>query len=493
MQADSMQAQAPCSKAKRPKLNQTTWILISLIAGALVGIILSFFVHKGDVVSAYFIEGVCYVVGQGFVRLMQMIVVPLVFCSIVVGAASMSDPKMLGKIGGGTIAMYLLTTALAVLIALGISHLTNPGLGLDLDSVVRVTPKAAENQTIQQVILNIIPTNIFAGMAKGSMLQIIFFALMLGFILGHLGSKVGTVNRFFTQFNAVMMRMISIILKVTPIGIFFLMVRTFTNLGFTGVLPMLNFILTVYLGLAIQLFIVYMLILFIFTRINPIHFLKKYIPVMLFAFTTSSSNACIPLNMETLEKRIGVHPKVASFTIPLGATINMDGTAIMQGAAVVFAAQAFGIDLTTAAFLSVVVTATAASIGTAGVPGVGTIMLTMVFTTVGLPVEGVAMIMGIDRILDMGRTVINVTGDGVVTTCIANATGLLKRDVFKNDSIQAVNPEDVDLSTEPQDYNDFTIAPERSEIGGAGNMDKFAELEYPAKKQKTEQKAQQEH
>ena len=462
---------------KRKKLSITTWILIALGSGVVCGIICNMAIPPDSWADAYLIEGVCYVLGQGFIRLMQMLVVPLVFCSIVCGAASMSDPKMLGKVGGGTIIMYLCTTALAITIALIIASFTNPGLGLDMASIVQVEPKAAEEQNFADVLLNIIPTNIFAALSAGTMLQVIFFALILGFILGNLGKKVATVNRFFTQFNAVMMYMIQLILKVAPIGIFCLITRTFANLGISGILPMINFIGTVYLGLAIQLLVVYMLLLFIFTRLNPLHFLRKMWPVMVFAFSTSSSNATIPLNMETLEKRIGVDPKVASFTIPLGATINMDGTAIMQGTAVIFAAQAFGIDLPTSALLSVVVTATAASIGTAGVPGVGTIMLTMVFSTVGLPVEGVAMIMGIDRILDMGRTAVNVTGDGVVTTCIASLCGMLDKDVFRNDAIAAVELEDLDESPEPADYPDFTAHGDPTEIGELGDPDRFREQE----------------
>ena len=197
-------------------------------------------------------------------------------------------------------------------------------------------------------------------------------------------------------------------------------------------MPMLKFILTVYGGLFIQLFIVYAIIFVLFTRLNPFRFLRKMLPVMLFAFSTSSSNATIPLNLETLERKCGVDEKVASFTIPLGATINMSGTAIMQGVAVVFVAQAFGIDLSTSALMTVVITAVTAAIGTAGVPGVGTIMLAMVFESVGLPAAGIAMIMGVDRILDMGRTAVNVTGDAVVTMCMASLTKTLDRSVFKN-------------------------------------------------------------
>ena len=224
---------------------------------------------------------------------------------------------------------------------------------------------------------------------------------------------------------------------------------------------------------------VYTLILFAFTRLNPMHFLKKFWPVMVFAFSTSSSNATIPLNMETLNKRVGVDPKISSFTIPLGATINMNGTAIMQGVAVVFAAQAFGIDLNASQLVTVVVTATVASIGTAGVPGVGTIMLTMVFASVGLPVEGVAMIMGIDRILDMGRTAINITGDAVCTTALANMVGMLNRDVFRDDTIKEVDTTTLE-NMAPADYSDFTTPEEGdTEIGEDGDFDMFDDLEYP--------------
>lgn len=430
------------NESKKKKLSLTTWILVSLIAGIVVGLIISFIVSDGSAFDLYVTDGVFYVLGQWFIRLMQMLVIPLVFCSIVCGAAAMSDPKLLGKVGVGTIVMYLLTTALAILIALGLAGLVEPGIGLDLSAVVMAdTTSTATEVSMADTLVNIIPTNIIAAMNDGTMLQIIFFALVLGFVLGRLGNKVETVNRFFEQFNTVMMTMINIVLKVAPIGIFCLIARTFANLGVSGMLPMLKFILTVYGGLFIQLFVVYLIIFVLFTRLNPLRFLRKMLPVILFAFSTSSSNATIPLNLETLERKCGVDEKVASFTIPLGATINMDGTAIMQGVAVVFVAQAFGIDLTMTALLTVVITAITASIGTAGVPGVGTIMLAMVFESVGLPAEGIAMIMGVDRILDMGRTAVNVTGDATVTMCMASLTKTLDRNVFQQ--------RDQDLLNEP--------------------------------------------
>ena len=468
------------NKSEKKGLGLTTWILLSLIAGIVVGIICSFVIPSGSAAGSILIEGIFYVLGQWFIRLMQMLVIPLVFCSIVCGAASMSDPKMLGKVGVGTILMYLVTTAVAVIIALGLAGIVQPGVGLDMASVVTQEPKATStDQTMVDVLVNIIPTNVVDAMAKGSMLQVIFFALVLGFILGRLGKKVGTVNRFFFQFSAIMMKMIGLVLKVAPIGIFCLIARTFANLGINGMLPMLKFIGTVYLGLAVQLLVVYMLLLVVFTRLNPFHFLHKFWPVMVFAFSTSSSNATIPLNMETLEEKVGVNPKVSSFTIPLGATINMDGTAIMQGAAVVFIAQAFGIDLTPAMLVTTVVTAVTASIGTAGVPGVGTIMLAMVFESVGLPAEGVAMIMGIDRILDMGRTTINITGDAVVTTIMAKLTGMLDTGVFKNSDFGAVDADSLGEPDEPTDYDEFTEHDGTSEIGNEGDLDKFEDIEEP--------------
>ena len=370
-------------------------------------------------------------VGQLFINLVRMVVVPLVLTTLVAGAASVGDVSKLGRVAGKTLAYYLVTTAVAVVIGLVLANIFQPGSGLSI-STEGLKAKEVAPPTLIDVFLNIVPINPIEALSKGNMLQIIFFALVLGFVLGRLGKKVETVNRFFTQFNTVMMTMINLVLKVAPVGIFCLIVRTFANLGIDGMLPMLKFILTVYGGLFLQLFVVYLILFVLFTRLNPLRFLRKILPVMLFAFSTSSSNATIPLNLETLERKCGVDEKVASFTIPLGATINMDGTAIMQGVAVIFIAQAFGIELSLAALVTVVITAVTASIGTAGVPGVGTIMLAMVFESIGLPAEGVAMIMGVDRILDMGRTAMNVTGDAVVTMCIASLTKTLDRSVFKN-------------------------------------------------------------
>ncbi len=413
----------------------TTQIFIALIAGAIVGAIINNFFANISFVNDIIVEGVFYVVGQGFISLMKMLVVPLVFCSIVCGAAAIGDTKTLGSVGVRTIVFYLCTTMMAVAVALGVASIINPGIGLDMSAVenVKTTVDSASTSTdvtMVDTLLNIIPTNPIASLANGEMLQIIFFALIVGIILAKLKDKVQLVTNFFQQGNDIMMEMTMMIMKIAPIGVFCLIGRTFSQLGFSAMVPMFKYMITVVLGLGIQCYVVYMVMLRIFGGLNPFKFAKKFFPVQAFAFSTATSNATIPLNIDTLEEKIGVSRKISGFTIPLGATINMDGTSIMQGVAVVFVAQAFGIQLTPGDYLTVIATATLASIGTAGVPSVGLITLAMVFDSVGLPVSGIGLIMGIDRILDMLRTAVNITGDAVCTTIVAKQNGELDKEVF---------------------------------------------------------------
>ena len=422
------------SPRRRHKLGLTSWIFIALGLGLVVGVILHYAVPAGFVRDDVLVNGVFYVVGQGFLRLMQMLVVPLVFCSIVCGAASIGDTKTLGTIGVKTIAFYLLTTACAVCVALGVARLVNPGLGVDMSSVATSGTQTAtmESTSVADTILNVIPKNPIGSLANGDMLPIIFFALFVGVIIAVLGKRVETVHRLFSEFNDIMMKMTSMVMYVAPFGVFCILARTFAGIGFDAFLPMLKYMGSVAIALAVQCFGVYMLLLLAFTRLNPLTFVRKFFPVMAFAFSTATSNATIPMNIDTLERRIGVSRRVSSFTIPLGATINMDGTSIMQGVAVVFTAQVFGIQLSPADYLTVIATATLASIGTAGVPSVGLVTLSMVFNSVGLPLEGIALIMGIDRILDMLRTAVNITGDAVCTTIVAKQAGALSADVYRD-------------------------------------------------------------
>ena len=418
----------------KKKLGLSTQIFISLLIGALFGVVIHYWVPSSYIKDTVIVEGVLYVVGQGFIRLMQMLVVPLVFCSLICGSMAIGDTKTLGKVGVKTIGFYLVTTALAVCVALGSALLINPGRGLDMDAVQKGTVSSSTEATsLVDTLLNIIPKNPVQSMANGDMLPIIVFALFVGIMLAKLGTRGSVVANFFSQFNDVMMEMTMAIMKIAPIGVFCLIARTFATVGFSAFAPMLKYMGNVTLALAIQCLIVYQILLFVFTRLNPLKFIKKFLPVMGFAFSTATSNATIPMSIDTLSKKMGVSKQISSFTIPLGATINMDGTSIMQGVAVVFIAQAYGIPLTMGNLATVVVTATLASIGTAGVPSVGLVTLAMVLNSVGLPTEGIALIMGIDRILDMIRTAVNITGDAVCTTIVCHQEGSLNREVFNKD------------------------------------------------------------
>lgn len=424
------------AKTESKKMGLSTKIFLSLLLGAVAGILINYVMPSGYVKDTLLINGILYVVGNGFIRLMQMLVIPLVMCSLVCGSMAIGDTKTLGKVGVKTLGFYLLTTAIAITVAQLIALLIRPGIGLDMVHV-QTSDVAASGEAVSfaETLLNIIPKNVFASMASGDMLPIIVFSLFVGVMLAKLGSRAGTVANFFSQFNDVMMEMTMAVMSAAPIGVFCMIAKTFATIGFDAFQPMLKYMGSVILALAIQCFGVYLLLLFLMTRLNPITFIRKFFPVMQFAFSTSTSNATIPMSIDTLDKKLGVSKKVSSFTIPLGATINMDGTAIMQGVAVVFIAQAYGMELTPAMLVTVIATATMASIGTAGVPSVGLITLAMVLSAVGLPTDGIALIMGIDRILDMLRTAVNITGDAVCTTIVAKQEKAVNEAVFQDMSM----------------------------------------------------------
>lgn len=413
---------------KLKKIGLGNWILIGMILGLITGLFINFFVTDPYIKNTILMDNVFYLGGTVFIRLMKMLVVPLVLCSIVVGVASISDIRKIGSIGGRTISIYILTTAIAVTVALLIGILIKPGLGLNMASVAQ-TSNVTLNQTMTDTIINIIPENPFTSLADGEMLPIIIFGLIIGIILAKLSDETKLFNQIFSEGNTIMMEMTSIVMKFAPIGVFCLMAKTFGSLGIEGIIPLAKYVLCVLIGLAIQVFLIYPTLLLIFTRLNPIKFFKRFVSVMFFAFSSSTSNATIPLNLEKLTE-MGVSRDVSSFTIPLGATINMDGTAIMQGVAVMFAAQAYGMDLGVSAIMTVIFTAVMASIGTAGVPSVGLVTLTMVFNSVGLPVQAIGVIFGIDHILDMFRTAVNVTGDAICTLIVSFKNKSLDIDVF---------------------------------------------------------------
>ncbi len=416
---------------KEKRVSLTTKIFIGLAVGAVLGLILYYFVPRGPIRDDIIINGVLYFVGQAFLRALQMLVVPLVFFSLSTGAMSMGDTASLGKIGLKTVLMFLFTTAMAIVIALSLANLIDPGEGMNLVASGAASQDIATDTGMSAVdnLLDMIPTNPIAAMANGNMLQIIIFAILVGIITGRLGEKANTIGRLLEEGNDLMMGMTSIVMKLSPYGVLCLIARTFADLGLDTVGSMLKYMGSVMGGLVLQVLLVYLPLLLILTRLNPIPFFKKMLPASTFAFSTGSSGATIPITLSCLDN-LGVSRKVSSFTIPLGATINMDGTAIMQGTAAVFIAQAYGIPLGMGDFATVVLTATLASVGTAAVPGVGLVTLSMVLNSVGLPVEGIAVIMGVDRILDMSRTAINVLGDSVVTLINAKHADLFDRDQY---------------------------------------------------------------
>jgi Na+/H+-dicarboxylate symporter len=357
-------------------------------------------------------------------------VIPLVFVSLVCGTAALDDIRKLGRIGGKSLGLYLATTAIAISLAMGLAALFGPGRGFDLET--DATFETPTPPPLRDVFVALIPNNIFTAMAEGQMLQIIIFAILLGIAITLSGEPGQRILAFFGALNEVVLKLVGIIMLVAPYGVFALVARTFAGEGFAAFPPLMGYFLTVLAALLIHVLVTYPVLLKLLAGLNPVTFMKKLRDVHLFAFSTASSNATIPITLRTVENRLGASNSIASFTVPLGATINMDGTAIMQGVATIFIAQAYNIPLGLADLAMVILTATLASIGTAGVPGVGLIMLGMVLKQVGLPVEGIALIIGIDRLLDMIRTAVNVTGDAMVTCIISKGENQLDMAQFRS-------------------------------------------------------------
>jgi len=408
----------------------TQRILLSMLAGVLVGIALNMYGSGAGLVNDLLVDGLFYVVGAVFVAMLKLMVVPLVVVSLVCGVNAMGDVRTIGRVGGKTLGLYLLTTAIAIMLALLLAQLFSPGAGYQLTGeFAEYVPREAPPLT--EVIINIFPENPIQAMADGEMLQIIIFALLFGLATNLAGARGRPVVKLFSDLNEVILKMVLLIIMLAPIGVFALVSRTFATQGVEILRPLAGYFILATGALLLHLFVTYTLLLRS-VGLNPLRFLAKIRAPMSFAFSTSSSAATIPVTLNTLETRMGVKNSVASFTVPLGATINMDGTAIMQGVATVFIANVYGVDLAIGDYLTVILTATLASIGTAAVPSAGLIMLAMVLGQVGLPVEGIALIIGIDRLLDMLRTAVNVAGDGAVTCLVARSEGALDLDTFND-------------------------------------------------------------
>lgn len=412
------------------KLGLTGKILIGMGLGILFGLLLRNMLPDSPFVKDYITNGFLHVIGTIFISSLKMLVVPLVFISLVCGTCSLSEPSKLGRLGGKTLAFYMFTTLLALVVAVFAAVIVHPGdASLAAEKMNYV---AKEAPGFAQVIIDMMPTNPVQAMSEGNMLQIIIFAVIFGFAIAHIGEKGKRVAQLFDDLNEVVMRVVTLVMQLAPYGVFALMAKLALTLGLETFGSVVKYFFLVLALLLFHNFVTYSILLKVFSGLNPFIFIRKMRDVQLFAFSTSSSNATLPITMETTEHRLGVRNNIASFTLPLGATINMDGTAIMQGVATVFIAQVFGIELSITDYAAVVVTATLASIGTAGVPGVGLIMLAMVLNQVGLPVEGIALIIGVDRLLDMTRTAVNVTGDCVASVIVAKSEGEFNEAVFNN-------------------------------------------------------------
>ena len=398
---------------KKPKpwfkrLSLTTWIFIALILGVFAGVALQ---GAPDIADTYIKP-----FGTIFLNLIKMIVVPLVLFSIIAGVVSLDDVKKVGAIGGKTILFYLVTTAFAVTLGLIFANVMNVGARYVMDTG-DLSYEATDPPSFIDTIVNIFPSNFFQPMADATMLQVIVIAVVFGFGMIAAGKKAKPVIDICNALSDVCIAIMRGIILVAPFGVFGLICPVIANNGIDVLRPLLWLIVVAYVAMICQIALVYSGIIKVFARMSPLKFLRGEMPVMGFAFASASSVGTLPINMECTEK-MGVSKEVTSFVLPLGATINMDGTAIYQGVCAIFIAQVFGIDLTLGQQFTIVMTAVLASIGTAGVPGSGMIMLAMVLQSVGLPVEGVALVAGVDRILDMMRTTVNVTGDAAVATCV---------------------------------------------------------------------------
>ncbi len=434
---------------KGNKMTLTTKVLLGMALGIALGLVfnLTGYNAEGTFIGDYIVNGLFHVVGKMFVNSLKMLVVPLVFFSLICGVCGIGDIRMLGRVGSKSFALYMLTTAVAIATAIIIAAGLGIGSGLDLDTATSFAGREAP--PLSQVLIDIIPKNPINAMANGDMLPIIFFSILVGISMLMVGTKAKSFIEGAEIANEIMMKMVNIVMAVAPYAVFALICKAVANLGLDLLASLAGYVLVLVGSLMFHLFITLMIVLKVFSGLSPVMFIRKIRNAQVFAFSTASSNATIPVTMRTVTERFGVNNSVASFTVPFGATINMDGTAIMQGVATVFIANVYGVDLGMGGYLTVILMSVLASIGTAGVPGVGLIMLSMVFTQVGLPVEGIGLVLGVDRLMDMIRTAVNVSGDAAVSAIVAKSEGKMDVSVFQDPDAGALDT-DAAITIDPK-------------------------------------------
>ena len=403
----------------------TKKIIVSMVLGIIFGVFINLIDISQSSTHSIIINGLD-LVSHLFLSALKLIIIPLIFFSIVCGIVSLSEDVSISRLGIKTISLYLVTTVIAISLGLLFASLISyePVLVTDLNSEINVKDMQSEN--------NFFPNNIFKSMADGNIIHLLIFSILIGISASRIKEKIKTFIKYVHEFNEVINELVRIIISFTPLAVFCILSKTFATQGLDTLMPLMGYFMTVVAVLLLHFFITFSLLLKIFTRLDPIIFYRNIKDVLVFTFSTSSSSASIPFTLKTANEKCGVDKSISTFSIPLGATINMDGTAIMQGCATFFLASLYGIDLGINEILTIVITATIASIGTAGIPSAGIIMLTVIFTQIGIPLEGITLLLGVDRLLDMMRTSVNVSGDLCISCIVASSENKLDHNTFKS-------------------------------------------------------------
>ena len=403
----------------------TKKIIVSMVLGIIFGVFINLIDISQSSTHSIIINGLD-LVSHLFLSALKLIIIPLIFFSIVCGIVSLSEDVSISRLGIKTISLYLVTTVIAISLGLLFASLISyePVLVTDLNSEINVKDIKSEN--------NFFPNNIFKSMVDGNIIHLLIFSILIGISASRIKEKIKTFIKYVHEFNEVINELVRIIISFTPLAVFCILSKTFATQGLDTLIPLMGYFMTVVAVLLLHFFITFSLLLRIFTRLDPIRFYRNIKDVLVFTFSTSSSSASIPFTLKTANEKCGVDKSISTFSIPLGATINMDGTAIMQGCATFFLASLYGIDLGINEILTIVITATIASIGTAGIPSAGIIMLTVIFTQIGIPLEGITLLLGVDRLLDMMRTSVNVSGDLCISCIVASSENKLDHNTFKS-------------------------------------------------------------
>ena len=403
----------------------TKKIIYAMVLGIFFGIILNLF-NQDSYITSFIISNILTAASDLFISALKLIIIPLIFFSIVCSIISMSDDISLTRLGIKTLSLYIFTTIIAI------------SLGLFFSSYISYQPilsssieNTASTNSLESKV-DIFPDNIFKSLIEGNIIHLLIFSILIGISASRIKENIHTFIQYFHNFNEVINELVKIIISFTPIAVFCILSKTFATQGLETLMPLMSYFLTVVFVLIIHFFITFSLLLNFFTKLSALKFFKNIKDVIIFSFSTSSSSASIPFTLKTAEEKCGIDKSIGTFTIPLGATINMDGTAIMQGCATFFLANLYGIDLGFYEILTIVATATLASIGTAGIPSAGIIMLTVIFTQIGIPLEGITLLLGVDRLLDMMRTSVNVSGDLCISCIVASSENKIDSDVYKS-------------------------------------------------------------